>query len=294
LSTLTRNRPALIQMNSRLLPAIVGAGALYAAALVLAHVYYRRVLYPAAGGAWAASRQRANLATLDDASLLTCIASDDKEVHALEFTNPTAKRTIVHFHGNGEVVGDDAWFARELVRRGFSVLLAEYRGYGVSAPGEPTEEGLYADAEAVLGALAARGIGKDRVVLWGISLGTGVATEMAKRGRGAALVLVAPYTSILDVARRYVPFLPVRLVMGDRFENLAKASSLHVPTLIFHGTRDAVVPFAMGKKLAGAIEGATFVPVVGGQHTDLFSGPHEHHFEVARSFIDASLAPTAR
>jgi uncharacterized protein len=114
-----------------------------------------------------------------------------------------------------------------------------------------------------------------------MSLGTGVAAEMARRGRGQVLVLVAPYTSIVDVALHYVPILPAGLLMADRFDTLDKASSIHARTLVLHGTRDEVVPFGMGRRVAGAIAGATFVPIEGGHHNDLFLGPGWRYFDVA-------------
>ena len=254
---------------------------LYGAALVLGHLFYRRLLYPGAA--------RRDIEPPFDAKLLTCMASDGVTVHALEFASSPYAGTIVYFHGNGEVVGDDVWIARELVKRGFHVVLAEYRGYGVSAPGQPTETGLYADAEAILASLTARGIDATRIALWGMSLGTGVAAEMARRGRGQVLVLVAPYTSIVDVAAQYVPILPAGLLMEDRFDTLAKAASIHTRTLVLHGTQDEVVPFVMGRRVAGAIAGATFVPVEGGHHNDLFLGPGWRWFAVAQTFIEAEV-----
>jgi uncharacterized protein len=254
---------------------------LYAGLLVFAHFFYRRLLFPGAG--------RADIPPPADASVLEAVASDGVQVHALLLGSPEAERTVVYFHGNGEVAGDNVWLARELVHRGMHVVLAEYRGYGASSasPGL-SEEGLYADADAVLDSLARRGIGKERVVLWGMSLGTGVAAEMAARGRGSALVLVAPYTSILDMATHFVPILPARWLMSDRFETLSKAPRIRVPTLVFHGTKDEVVPYAMGKRVSEAVAGAKLVSVEGGHHTDLFLGAGWRYFDVARAFIDGA------
>jgi pimeloyl-ACP methyl ester carboxylesterase len=259
---------------------------IYGALAVLAHLFYRRLLYPAAG--------RADVSPPEDASILRAVAADGTPVHALEFARPGSLRTVVYFHGNGEVVGDDVWIARELVGRGFNVVLVEYRGYGASTGGNPSEVGLYADAEAVLALLAARGTGPDRIVLWGMSLGTGVAAEMATRARGAALVLVAPYTSILDMAKHFVPILPAGWLMADRFETQGKAAKIRVPTLVFHGTKDPVVPFAMGQRVAAAIDGAELVAVPGGHHMDLFVGPGARYFGVARAFLDSKLGLTPR
>jgi fermentation-respiration switch protein FrsA (DUF1100 family) len=150
------------------------------------------------------------------------------------------------------------------------VLLVEYRGYGLSRGAEPSEEGLYDDAEAALDGLAARGVGPDRVVLWGTSLGTGVAAEMARRGRGAALVLVTPYTSLPDVVTDVVPLLPAGLLLPQRFDTLGKTAQIRVPTLVIHGDADEIVPFWMGTRLASAIPGARLLRVAGGRHGDLF------------------------
>lgn len=122
----------------------------------------------------------------------------------------------------------------------------------------------------ILDELARQGIGPQQVALVGISLGTGVAAEMAVRGRAASLILVSPYTSITAMAARVVPFLPTRWVCPDRFDTLSKAPRLRVPTLVIHGDSDEVVPFAMGQQVAAAIPGATLRVVRGAHHNDLF------------------------
>jgi pimeloyl-ACP methyl ester carboxylesterase len=240
---------------------LAGAASLYLLVSLVGRLAYRSLLYPAPPfGDDAAPPAGARVVALQ--------AADGVSVHALEFANPAAARTVVYFHGNGEVAGDMAPLAQRLVAMGLAVTLAEYRGYGRSRGIAPTEEGLYADAMAVLDDLAARGFGTDRVVVWGASLGTGVAVEMARRRRAAALVLVAPYTSLPDMAAGVAPLLPVRLLVGDRFDNLAKAPSLRIPTIVVHGTDDEVIPFAMGARVARAIPGCRFEPVTGGHHMD--------------------------
>lgn len=191
-------------------------------------------------------------------------------VHALELDNPKGTRTIVHFHGNAETVEANASLAREMKKRGFAVVLVEYRGYGRSRGTSPSEEGLYLDAAAILDVLAARGVGPDRVVLWGQSLGTGVAAEMAKRGRGSRLVLVAPFTSTVDMASRIVPFLPASLVMADKFDTLSKAPSITAPALVVHGEIDDVIPFEQGEKISKTLPHATFLKVPEGRHDNLY------------------------
>lgn len=195
---------------------------------------------------------------------------DGNWARALELEAAERGRTVVHFHTNRETAEGLADLARALRARGLGVVLVEYRGYGRST-GDPTEAGIYADAEAVLDMLGRRGLGADRIVLSGASLGTGVAAEMARRGRGARLVLVTPYTSIPGVVEDVVPLFPSRIFIEDRFDTLAKASGIVVPTLVIHGDADEIVPFWMGERLAQEIRGAVLRRVPGGRHGDLFA-----------------------
>jgi pimeloyl-ACP methyl ester carboxylesterase len=241
---------------------VVFAALAYALIVLGARLLHRRVLYQPPDE------------TADDmpegAVLLTARAADGVTVNALDFDAPRSTRTIVHFHGNAESVDANASLAREMKKRGFAVVLVEYRGYGRSRGTSPNEEGLYLDGTAVLDALAARGVGPDRVVLWGQALGTGVAAEMAKRGRGSRLVLVAPFTSTVDMASRVVPFFPASMVMLDRFDTLSKAPDIAMPTLVVHGDIDDVIPFEQGERVSKTLPHATFLKVPEGRHDNLY------------------------
>lgn len=201
---------------------------------------------------------------------LHAIARDGAPVRALELDPPPGAPVVVHFHTNRETIEELADLARRLHAFGLGVVLVEYRGYGRS-PGAPTEEGVYADAEAILDVLAARGLGADRVVLSGASLGTGVAAEMARRGRGARLVLLAPFVSIPGLVADAAPLVPADLFVRDRFETLAKAAAIAIPTLVVHGDADEIVPFWMGERVAHALPRAELRRVAGGRHGDLFA-----------------------
>jgi uncharacterized protein len=214
------------------------------------------------------------------AALRELRASDGAIVHALHFPAPPGAPTVVHFHGNGESLRGDALFGAQLHKEGVGVLLVEYRGYG-NSPGEPSEQGLYLDAAAGIAALAADGVPREKIVLCGTSLGTGVAAEMAARGLGGRLVLISPYTSIPAVAARVAPFLPASLVVRDRFDTIAKAPRLRVPALVIHGDADEVIPYAMGREVAAAIPGARLVTVPGGHHNDLFAVDPELYAVIA-------------
>ena len=147
----------------------------------------------------------------------------------------------------------------------------EYRGYGTSPSESPNEDGLYADADGLLSSLHEAGIAADQITLWGSSLGTGVAVEMASRGHARTLILQAPYTSIPAVAQRFMPILPMGIIIGDRFDSLSKAPKLQLPTLILHGDADRIVPYDMGVTMSEAIANAELLTVRGAGHNDIFS-----------------------
>jgi fermentation-respiration switch protein FrsA (DUF1100 family) len=178
---------------------------------------------------------------------------------------------LAYFHGNAGTIAQRAFKARLYIDAGYGLLLIEYRGYGGN-PGRPSETGLYADARAGLGWLAAKDIPAERIILYGESLGSGVAVQMAVETPGAAaVVLEAPFTSIPDVGAGIYPLMPVHLLTRDRFENLTKIARIGSPLLVIHGRRDRVVPFRLGERLYQAApqpKGAVFLPQA--DHVDLY------------------------
>jgi len=155
---------------------------------------------------------------------------------------------LVYFHGNAGHIGHRGHRARPYLDAGYGVLLAEYRGYGGNA-GDPTEEGLYADGRAALDFLAKRDVAGDRIVLYGESLGTGVAVQLASETRVGAVVLEAPFSSIAEVGARHYWYLPVRLLMRDRFESMGKIGRIGAPLLVLYTEHDEVVPPDLSEKL---------------------------------------------
>jgi len=154
-----------------------------------------------------------------------------------------------------------------MAREGVGVYGVEYPGYGAASAYRPSEAAIYEDAEAALQRLATElGVPREHTVLMGHSLGTGVAVEMARRGFGARLILVAPFTSIPDVGARMLPWVPVRWFVRDRFDNLGKALGVTLPVLVIHGTADDVVPFEMGQRLAAALPRAKLLVMDGAGH----------------------------
>lgn len=183
---------------------------------------------------------------------------------------PSGRPTVLYLHGNGGNIGDRDGKMRRLVDRGYGVLMAGYRGYGGN-PGKPTEAGLIADARAWLATLEAVGVPVGMVVLYGESLGSGVAVALATERAVAGVVLEAPFTAIADIAAERYWFAPVRALVRDPFDSAGRIAALRAPLLIVHGTEDSVVPFAHGRRLFEvAVEPKRFVRLVGGGHTNLF------------------------
>lgn len=179
--------------------------------------------------------------------------------------------TIVYFHGNEGDVKSRAFKLEPLLHAGYGSFLVEYRGYGGN-PGSPSEQGLYEDSRSALRWLADEGLPADQTVFMGESLGTGVAVKMAVEFPPAKLVLLAPYTSITDVARGIYWFLPIGLLSRDRFPSISRIGSIHAPLLVVHGDADDTVPFALGRDLlAAANEPKTGVFLPGAGHDNLFA-----------------------
>jgi uncharacterized protein len=179
-----------------------------------------------------------------------------------------AKPVIVHFHGNASSLGTRAYGAIEQLNAGYGVLLAGYRGYSGNA-GQPNEMGLYEDVRAHLNWLEAQGY--KNYALQGESLGSGVAVQMAFEGRGRALILESPYTSLVDAAAWHYPYVPVRWLMHDKFDSLAKISAIKLPVLMIMGEADRTIPIKQGKALfAAANDPKQAVWIAGANHIQLY------------------------
>ncbi|MBR1122657.1 alpha/beta hydrolase [Bradyrhizobium lablabi] len=191
---------------------------------------------------------------------------------------------ILYFHGNGDFLA--GFFGRfdELIADGIGVVALSYRGYFGSS-GSPSEQGLLKDAAAAYAFTTAR-YSADRIVVWGFSLGTGVAVALAAEQPVGKLILEAPFSSTVDVAASLFWYMPVRLVMRDRFRSDERIARVKVPLLVMHGTDDPAIPIQFGERLfALANEPKRFVRFPGGGHENLgdFGA-----IEAARQFINAA------
>ncbi len=190
-------------------------------------------------------------------------------------SSPPGGVVTLFFHGNGEQLADVGLLGERLRRQGVSVLAVEYPGYGLAASQSPSEAGLFAAGEAAVALLRTRlAVPVERTVITGHSLGTGVATEMARRGHGVRLALVSPFTSMGAMAQRLAPFLPGERLIVDRYDSLARAPSIAMPTLLLHGDLDELIPVTMSRELVARFPHATLDEIAGAHHNDMFAPPH--------------------
>jgi fermentation-respiration switch protein FrsA (DUF1100 family) len=181
----------------------------------------------------------------------------------------TGRYLAIYFHGNGASLPGRAQRISDLRRLGFSVLAIDYRGYGGSG-GSPSEQGLREDADAAYALAGQLGFAPQRIVLYGESLGSGVALELASRKAVAGLILDAPFSSLADVAADRYWMFPVRLLMRDPFRSDLAILHVRAPVLVLHGTDDHVVPIRYGKRLSElGGNNVTFVAVEGAGHVVL-------------------------
>jgi fermentation-respiration switch protein FrsA (DUF1100 family) len=224
------------------LTVIIVAGAIYLALLGFLWATQRSHIYrPGIGpldliNSTVASFMRAETIHTSDGLALTAWYAPAKE----------GQRTIVYIHGNAGTLGDRHGRVLPYLQRGFGLLLVGYRGYGGN-PGEPTETGLYKDGRAHMSWLASQGVKDDEMVLYGESLGTAVATQMAIERRVAALVLEAPFASILLSARARYPMFAFDFLIKDKFANIDKIEKIDMPLFVIHGGRDRVTPQRFGR-----------------------------------------------
>ena len=190
---------------------------------------------------------------------------------------------VLYFPGNGDFLAGRVGRLRSIASDGTGLVALSYRGYAGSS-GQPTEPGLLQDAAAAYAFTVAR-FSADRIVVWGFSLGSGVAVALAAAQPVGKLVLEAPYTSTADIAALGFRLMPVRWLMKDQFRSDERIARVTAPLLIMHGGRDAAIPIAFGERLfAIAHESKQFVRFPDGGHDNLDS---YGAIETARQFIGA-------
>jgi uncharacterized protein len=257
-----RTRSASRMMSALLWTAVI-ALCFYVALATAIYLAQRSLMYfpdtahvlPAAAG-------------LPEAEEVPLTAADGVRIAAWHVPPRDGKPVILYFHGNGGALHFRAPRFRRLIADGIGLVALEYRGYGGSG-GSPSEPGLIADAQAAYRFAAGR-YPTQQLVLWGESLGAGVAIALAAERPVGRMILEAPFTSAAALGARLYWYLPVALLMKDQFRSDLRIGKVTAPVMIMHGVHDRVVPYAMGEQLFElANKPKHFVRFLDGGHEDL-------------------------
>ena len=157
-------------------------------------------------------------------------------------------KTILFFHGNAGNLFNRVYKLNELNKLDLNILIISWRGFSGNE-GKPTEKNLYHDAEEAVRWLNVQGLDNKDIILYGESLGTGIATELASKNNFGGIILESPFTSMADTAKIYYPYLPVNLLLKDKYDSKSKITDIKIPILIMHGKMDNIVPQKMGLEL---------------------------------------------
>jgi len=250
---------------------------IYLAGVAVLYLRQREMLFPIPP----VGRMAPASAGLPEAEEHVLTTADGEKVILWHVPAMPGRPVVLFFPGNGDFLAGCVSRFKNITSDGTGLVALSYRGYAGST-GSPSEQGLLRDAAAAYAFATAR-YDASRLVLWGFSLGTGVAVALASEHAIGKLILEAPYTSTVDLAASLFPIVPVRLLMRDPFHSDRRIARVTVPLLVMHGDADPVISVGFGERLfAMAHEPKKFVRFPGGGHENLddFGA-----FETARQFI---------
>ena len=271
-------------LNILLLAAIA-----YAVILLLVFVFQSRLVYfPEIGRDIAVTPKALRL----DYEELRIGTEDGETLHAWWVPVTAARGTVLILHGNAGNISHRLDYLAMFNRLGYASLIIDYRGYGASS-GSPSEQGTYRDAEAAWRYLITeRKLQPRDIVLFGESLGGGVATWLAAKYPPRALVLASTFTSVPDLAAQVYPWLPVRLLARMRYDNRDRIAKIAVPVLIAHSRNDDIIPYAHGEALFAAAHEPKQLLAMSGGHNDGFIFSRDEWVAELASFLErATLNP---
>jgi fermentation-respiration switch protein FrsA (DUF1100 family) len=220
---------------------------------------------------------------------LTLTTVDDEKLHAWFVPAVEARGTLLFFHGNAGNISHSLHSLEIFHELGLDVLIIDYRGYGQST-GRPSERGLYRDADAALLYLVEeRGIPRERIVVFGRSLGGAVAANLASRERVGALILESVFTSVPDIGSELYPFLPVRLLVRYRYDTPKALETVNAPVLVIHSQDDEIIPYAHGRAIyEAAPEPRRFLDIQG-DHNRGFMRSRDPYMAGLGDFLESVL-----
>ena len=214
-------------------------------------------------------------------------AADGARLHGWWVPAGARAPTLLLFHGNAGNISHRVELLARLHRElGANVFIFDYRGYGRSE-GRPSEQGTYRDGEAAWLYLRGRAdLDPEAIVLYGRSLGSAVAVDLAVRKACRGVILEAPFTSAAEMARTILPLPGIGRLVRTRYDSLGKIKGLRVPQLVLHGDRDEVVPYRQGRRLYEAAPGPKeFYTVRGAGHNDTYLVGGRAYFATLKRFL---------
>jgi len=158
------------------------------------------------------------------------------------------KKTLIFFHGNKGPLNTRNYKLNIFSKLNINFIIVAWRGFSYNE-GIPTEQGLYQDAKSTIEWIKNKGVKEQNIILYGESLGSSIAIEVAQNKKFAGIILESPFTSLVEIAQKKYPFFPVQFILQDKFETIKKIKNIKSPILIMHSESDKIVPFYMGKKL---------------------------------------------
>ena len=182
--------------------------------------------------------EKVKITTADKLNLIGWFYNKDKDKF----------KTIVFFHGNAGSLKNRTYKLNHFKDLDVNFLIIAWRGFSGNS-GKPNEMGLYEDARSAIAWLNTKGIQDKNIILYGESLGTAIVVEVAQNKKYAGIILESPFTSMINMGKKYYPFFPVSFLLKDKFESYKKINKISVPVLVIHSKVDKIVPYAMGKKM---------------------------------------------
>ena len=222
---------------------IIGIIVIYASVLILLFIFQRSLMYHPQENNYFGDKlevevEKVKIITSDNINLLGWFHKKDLKKF----------KTIVYFHGNAGKLENRIHKLNHFKDIDINFLIIAWRGFSGNK-GKPNEKGLYIDGNSTILWLKNLGLKEKDIILYGESLGTGVATEIAQSNNYAGLVLETPFTSMVEAAKNFYPYIPVSLLLKDKYDNQNKIKNINIPVLVMHGEVDQIVPFWMGKKI---------------------------------------------
>jgi alpha-beta hydrolase superfamily lysophospholipase len=291
---MNRSTAAFLKKIARTMVRVVAATVLlYAIVVVLAWRFQERIAFPAPSGSLPAPAEFG----MPDGEIVSIETADGVTLSGWYLPpDPPPRRQalapgLIWFHGNIETVGSIAAVLRDFRPPGIGVLAIDYRGYGESE-GQPTEAGVYRDADATWAWLSHHeGIDSTRIAVYGRSIGSVIALYLATERTVRAVVLESSFTSGAALAREHAGLVPPALVEVS-LNNLERAGRLHVPLLVIHGSDDYLAPIAMGRAIADTGRAEQFLVLEGASHSTMYERGGDRYRDALHAFLNRHLGVT--